>query len=32
VPEKDMSRTYLLVILVELVVIAALFWFGRAFA
>jgi len=32
VPEQDLSRTYLLVILVEIGVIAALFWLGRAFA
>jgi hypothetical protein len=31
-PEADMSRTYILVILVEVAVIAALFWLGRAFA
>lgn len=32
VPEADLSRTYLLVILVEIAVIAALFWLGRTFA
>jgi hypothetical protein len=32
VPEQDLSRTYLLVILVEVAVIAALYWLGRAFA
>jgi hypothetical protein len=31
-PEQDLSRTYLLVILVEIAVIAALYWLGRAFA
>jgi hypothetical protein len=32
VPEQDLSRTYVLVILVEIAVIAALYWLGRAFA
>ena len=31
-PEADLSRTYLLVILVEIVVVAGLYWLGRHFA
>ena len=31
VPEADLSRTYVFVILVEVVVIAALYWLGRIF-
>ena len=31
-PETDFSRTYILVVLIELAVIAALYWFGRHFA
>ena len=30
--ETDFSRTYILVVLVELAVIAALYWFGRHFS
>jgi len=32
VPESDLTRTYLLVLIVEAVVIACLFWLSRAFA
>jgi hypothetical protein len=31
-PERDLSRTYALVIVVEAVTIAALYWFSRAFS
>jgi len=31
VPEADLSRTYALVIVVEVAVIAALYWLGRVF-
>ena len=30
-PEKDMTRTYALVVIVEIVVIALLFWLGKSF-
>jgi hypothetical protein len=31
-PEQDLSRTYALVIVVEAIVISALFWLGAHFA
>lgn len=31
-PETDFSRTYILVVAIELAVIAALYWFGRHFS
>jgi hypothetical protein len=31
-PERDLSRTYALVIVVEVLTIAALYWLSRAFS
>jgi hypothetical protein len=31
VPDKNLTRTYALVVVVEIVVIAALFWLGKYF-
>jgi hypothetical protein len=31
-PEADLSRTYLLVLVVEAIVIAVLYWLGRHFS
>jgi len=31
-PEADLSRTYVLVLVVEAIVIAALYWLGRNFS
>ncbi len=30
--EADFTRTYVLVVIVEVVVVAALYWFGRHFS
>ena len=31
-PETDFTRTYVLVVVVEILVVAALYWFGRHFS
>jgi hypothetical protein len=31
-PETDFTRTYVLVVIVEILVVAGLYWFGRHFS
>lgn len=31
-PEADFTRTYVLVVIIEILVIGALYWFGRHFS